>query len=243
LIVFGLEGNKAYVGDGAGTLRFTLPQGAEGLEISDGALGERYIATADGFVDTLPLPPGRGTRQVLYRYAVPYTRSTLDLMRAIPYPAANVNALIAEAGAKVTSDQLKDQTVRQTQNGNFISLSGQNLSANQPIILRFSDLPLGVSGGAPATAEPVQAVSDRALLLILLGASGLLVALLAAIPLMRRREAPAATRAADGESLVDALARLEIAHQAGELSDAAYRDARLRVKAQILNHARKEGLV
>ena len=193
-------------------------------------------------MDTLPLPPGRGTRQVLYRYAAPYTGSTLDLARAIPYPAANVNALIAEVGAKVTSDQLKDQTVRQTQNGNFISLSGQNLAANQPITLRFSDLPLGMSPAAPAAAESAPATNDRALLLILLGAGGLLVALLVAIPLMRRRAAPVAARAAERENLVDALARLEIAHLAGELSDAAYRDARLRVKARILNQARKEGL-
>lgn len=241
LIVFGLEGNKAYAGDGAGTLRFTLPPGAEELEISDGALGERYIATAEGFVDTLPLPPGRGTRQVLYRYAVPYTGRTLDLTRAIPYPAANVNALIAEVGAKVTSDQLTDQTVRQTQNGNFISLSGQNVAANQPITLRFSDLPLGVSSAAMTAGETAPATNDRALLLILLGAGGLLTALLVALPLMRRRATPVATRATDDESLVDALARLEIAHQAGELSDAAYRDARLRVKAQILNSARKAG--
>ena len=244
LIVFGLEGNKAYAGDGAGTLRFTLPQGAEGLEISDGALGERYIATAEGFVDTLPLPPGRGTRQVLYRYAVPYTGRTLDLTRAIPYPAANVNALVAEVGAKVTSDQLTDQTVRQTQNGNFISLSGQNLAANQPITLRFSDLPLGVSSAAMTAGETAPATNDRALLLILLGAGGLLVALLVTIPLLRPRKTPTAStasRVADEENLVDALARLEIAHQAGELSDAAYRDARLRVKAQILNSARKAG--
>jgi len=241
LIVFGLDGDKAYVGDGAGTLRFTLPQGAEGLEISDGALGERYIAIADGFVDTLPLPPGRGTRQVLYRYVIPYTRSTLDVSRVIPYPAANVNALVADVGAKVASDQLKDQTVRQTQNGNFISLSGQNLAANQPITLRFSDLPLGVTGGALGASAPAPATNDNALLLILLGVGGLLVALLVAIPLMRRRAAPVTARAADSENLLDALARLEIAHQAGELSDAAYRDARLRVKAQILNDTRKAG--
>jgi hypothetical protein len=178
---------------------------------------------------------------VLYRYAVPYTGRTLDLTRAIPYPAANVNALIAEVGAKVTSDQLTDQTVRQTQNGNFISLSGQNVAANQPITLRFSDLPLGVSSAAMTAGETAPATNDRALLLILLGAGGLLTALLVALPLMRRRATPVATRATDDESLVDALARLEIAHQAGELSDAAYRDARLRVKAQILNSARKAG--
>jgi hypothetical protein len=188
------------------------------------------------------LPPGRGTRQALYRYEIPYAQPALDLTRAIPYPAANVNALIAEVGAKVASEQLKDQTVRQTQNGNFISLSGQNLAANQPITLRLSDLPMGVTSDVSAGDTAVQATSDRALLLILLGVGGLLVALLVALPVLRRREAPAAVAAAaDQDSLVDALARLEIAHQAGEVSDAAYRDEKLRLKAQILDFVRKEG--
>ena len=59
LMVFSLSGNRAYAGDGTGVLRFTLPAGAENLEISDGELGGRYIPTADGFVDSLPLPPGK----------------------------------------------------------------------------------------------------------------------------------------------------------------------------------------
>ncbi|MGC8779319.1 MAG: c-type cytochrome [Anaerolineae bacterium] len=237
LIVFSLDGNKAYVGDGAGTVRFTVPKGAEALEINDGALGGRYIATADGFVDTMPLPPGRSSRQVLYRYEIPYTSATLELVRSLPYPAANVNVLVAEVGARVSSDQLRDQTVRQTPSGNFISLSGQNLPANQPITLRFSDLPLA----SPAGAGTATATGDRALLLALLAVGGLLAAALVAWPLLRRRAAPLATAGADQGALIDALARLDLAHEAGELSDAAYRDARLKLKAQLLDLMRREG--
>ncbi len=238
LIVFSLDGNRAYVGDGTGTLRFTIPPTAEGLEISDGTLGERYLTTADGFVDTIPLPPGRGTRQVLYRYEIPYTTASLELVRRIPYPIANANVLVSEIGARVSSDQLRDQTVRQTQSGNFISLSGQNLPANHPITLRFSDLPL--AGSASASASSPVASNDRAILLILLGAGGLLAALLVAMPFLRRRPMAAAT-AISQEELIDALARLDIAHQAGELTEAAYRDARLKLKAQLLDLMRKEG--
>jgi mono/diheme cytochrome c family protein len=238
LIVFSLDGNKAYVGDGAGTLRFTVPKGAEALEISDGALGGRYIATADGFVDTIPLPPGRNSRQVLYRYEIPYSSPTLELVRTLPYPAANVNALVAEVGARVTSDQLSDQSVRQTQGGNFISLSGQNVAANQPITLRFSNLPLGGASGMGTAAAP--ATSDRTLLLLLLVAGGLLAAALVAWPLLRRRGAPAAAAITQDE-LIEALARLDLAHEAGQLADAAYRDERLRLKAQLLDLVRKEG--
>jgi len=62
-------------------------------------------------------------------------------------------------------------------------------------------------------------------------------------PMLRRRgAAPAGATAASGdsESLVDALARLDMAHEAGELTEAAYRDQRLRLKAQLRDVLRKE---
>jgi len=240
MIVFSLDGNKAYAGDGTGVLRFTLPPGAEDVQIEGGELGGRYLPTQDGFVDTVPLEPGQGTLQMLYRYSIPLTRGSLDLVRSLAYPATNVNALVADVGAKVTSEQLRDQTVRQTQGGNFISLSGQNVAANQPISLRFSDLPLGVSSDAAATDVPKPATSDRALLLIFIGVIGLIAALLVALPLLRRQSAPAAAGATDLDSLVDALARLDVAYQAGGMSEAAYRDQRLRLKAQLLEVVRKD---
>ena len=240
MIVFSLAGNKAYTGDGTGVLRFTLPPGAEDVEIEGGELGGRYLPTQDGFVDTLPLEPGQGTQQILYRYSIPFTRNSLDLVRSLAYPATNVNALVADVGAKVTSEQLRDQTVRQTQGGNFISLSGQNVAANQPISLRFSDLPLGVSSDAAALSVPKPATSDRALLLIFIGVVGLVAALLVALPLLRRQSVPAAAVASDQDNLVDALARLDVAYQAGGMSEAAYRDQRLRLKAQLLEAVRKD---
>jgi mono/diheme cytochrome c family protein len=244
MIVFSQDGKQAYVGDGSGVLRFNLPQGAENLDISDGLLGERYLPIQGGFVDTLPLPPGTGVRQVLYRYEVPYSGNALDLVSVLPYPVANVNALVADVGAQVASDQLQDQGVRQTQGGGFISLLGQNLPANQPITLRFTNLPLGVTVGASGAENPAPATNDRALLLIFIGGGGLLAALLVALPLLRQRSAAVTAGtaiAADRDSLIDALARLDIAYQAGELSETAYRDQRLRVKAQLLDIIRKEG--
>ena len=65
LMVFSLDGNRAYVGDGTGVLRFTLPAGAQGLAIDGDTQDGRYQVTADGFVDKLPLQPGESTRQVL----------------------------------------------------------------------------------------------------------------------------------------------------------------------------------
>ena len=239
LLVFSLDGNRAYAGDGAGVLRFNLPPGAQGLSISDGELGGRYLAVENGFVDTLPLPPGQATRQVLYRYTLPYSGGKLDLQRSLAYPATNVNALIADQGEKVTTEGgLDNQGIRQTQSGNYFNLSGQNLPANQPILIRLS----GLSSATAAETAPGAAPAGRILLYALAVVAVAGAILLALWPVLRRRARTVAVadEAADREGLVDALAALDIAHTNGQLSETAYRDQRLRLKAQLLDLMRKE---
>ena len=234
LVVFSLDGNRTYLGDSNGVLRFTLPAGAQGLEIDGDTQDGRYQVIADGFADRLPLQPGESTRQVLYRYALPYTGDKLDFARTLPYAAANVNALITDIGQQVNSEQLISQGVRQTQQGSFYNLVGQNLAAGQPVTIQMT----GLAVAAPAAGAEVTpttgggTATGRILLWVLIGLAATGAALLVALPLLRRRGGEA-KGAATRDELVDALARLDMAHEAGELSDAAYRDERMRLKAQL----------
>ena len=233
LLVFSQDGNRTYVGDGTGVLHFALPDGAQGLEIDGNTQDGRYQVTADGFVDRLPLQPGQGVRQVLYRYALPYTGDSLDFTRALPYAAANVNALVTDIGQQVTSEGLANQGVRETQQGNFYNLVGQNLAAGQPVTIQMTGLAAASAAGGEATPTTGGGTATgRILLWVLIGLAATAAVLLVALPLLRRRGAEvkgASTR----DEVVDALARLDMAHEAGELSDAAYRDERLRLKAQL----------
>jgi cytochrome c-type biogenesis protein CcmI len=239
VVVFSLEGDRSYVGDGTGVLRFKLPPGAQDLSINDGELGGRYLATEDGFVDTLPLPPGQATRQVLYRYSLPYSDGKLDLQRSLAYPASNVNALIADQGQQVSSEGLINQGTRQTQNGNYYSLLGQNMPADQPILIRMSGLP---SATAPGTS-PGSSTASRVLLFALAAAAVAGAVLLALWPLLRRRAqvGVASEAVADRAGLIDALAELDSAYRSGEISESAYHDRRLSLKARLLDQVRKEG--
>jgi mono/diheme cytochrome c family protein len=237
LLVFSLDGNRAYVGDGNGVLRFSLPAGAQGLTIDGDAQDGRYQTAADGFVDRQPLAPGQGTRQVLYRYALPYTGDTLDLTRSLAYPAANVNALVTDIGQQIGSEQLANQGMRETQQGNFYNLVGQNLASGQPVTIRMTGLASaagGTAAGAATAGTPASggSATGRILLWALVGLAAAGIVLLVAVPLLRQRTA-GARAAATREDLVDALARLDMAHEAGEVSDVAYRDQRLRLKAQL----------
>jgi mono/diheme cytochrome c family protein len=234
LMVFSLDGNRAYVGDDSGVLHFTLPPNAQGLQINGSEQTGRFEITADGFVDKQPLAPGQGVRQVIYQYAIPYSGDTLDFVRTLPYPSAAVNALISDVGEQVTSQQLANQGVRQTQNGNYVNLVGENLGAGQQVTIRLSNLPS--AAGEVTAAASGGGTTDRILLGVLIGLAAAGAILLITLPFWRKRAAASASAAASSagsDSLVDALARLDMAYEAGELSETAYRDQRLRLKAQL----------
>jgi cytochrome c-type biogenesis protein CcmI len=191
----------------------------------------------------MPLPPGTGVRQILFRYTLPYTGADYELVRSLPYRAVSVNALISDIGQKVTSPQLANQGSRQSSMGNFANLAGQNLPANQPISLRFTNLPgpdalAGTASTVPASAP----ASERWLLLILVVVVGAGAGFLAAWPFLRRRrsEQVVADEEQDEDALVDELARLDLEHQAGQISDAEYREQRVRLKAQLSDLIRRD---
>lgn len=234
LLVFSLDGNRVYVGDGMAVLRFTLPAAAQEVEVSGSEVAGRFVSVEGGFVDTLPLLPGRGSRQVLYRYAIPLTGSTVEFVRSLAYPATNVNALIADVGQQVSSPQLVNQGVRQTQNGNYIVLAAESVAANQEVRLRLTGLPVGTGA---STSSVGSGLSERVVLFSLLGLVGLVAAGLAAWTVRRQQASALQAEAATAEDLLAALADLQAAHAAGQVSEAAYRDQRLRLKAQLLDLA------
>ncbi|NTU51394.1 MAG: hypothetical protein HGA94_03025, partial [Candidatus Aminicenantes bacterium] len=84
---------RAFAEAGKPALLFNLPDGAVNLQFQDGELGERFVSTADGFGDTLPIRPGTGEYQVLFSYDLPYSRK-LDLQREIGMPVQAVVILV-----------------------------------------------------------------------------------------------------------------------------------------------------
>lgn len=236
MVVFSLDGNRAYVGDAGGVLKFTLPPGAQELTVDSGELGadQRFVQTAEGFVDRLPVAPGEQVRQVLYSYTIPYTGGSLTLSRALAYPAAAVNVLASDVGQKMTSPDMTDQGRRTTEMGSFFSFIKENVAANQAVSVQISNLPAAGSAAEPSSSN---GALSHALLFGLVGAGAAAAVLLAAWPLLRRERSasPVADAVQDRAELADALARLTIAYEDGEISESAYRDQRLQLKAQLLD--------
>ena len=63
---------------------FRSLKGAANLEFQEGALGSRYVETADGFADTVPVRPGSETYQILFAFEMPYDRK-LELVQPVTH--------------------------------------------------------------------------------------------------------------------------------------------------------------
>ena len=253
LLVFSLDGDRAYVGDGNHVLRFPLPPGAQQLAVNDGELGERFVQIENGFVDRLALPPGQNVRQILFRYALPYDGTTLDFQRSLPYPATAINALISDVGEQIASEQFVNSGRRDTESGSYYNLSAQNVPASQALRISMTGLPdaasaaaTGMMGTGVQTAPTGTGAAgglNRWVLIGLIAAVAALAAFLVALPLARGRRGEAtalATEAMSREELVDALAQLDTDYEAGEIGESTYRDRRLRLKAQLRDMMRRE---
>ena len=251
LIVFSLDGDRAYIGDGNHVLRFSLPAGAQDLAVNEGELGGRFVQIDGGFVDRLTLPPGQNVRQVLFRYALPFVGTSLDLVRSLPYPAANVNALISDVGQAVSSSDLADQGKRTAESGSYYNLLATGIPANKEIRISMTGLPSATGGGVNmgSTSGPASTGSTGGLnkwvIAGLLALAAAAAALLVAMPILRAQGRQGLTSisqsyASDSDALIDALAELDLAYEAGEITEHAYRDQRLRLKARLRDHMRKE---
>src|SRR5512136_2279312 len=75
------------------TLRFSLPAGVKELEFQGGQLGQRFLQTADGFVDVWALPPGKGSSRVTVRYAL-WFNSKVHLDRKLNYATTRINVML-----------------------------------------------------------------------------------------------------------------------------------------------------
>ncbi len=220
-------------------LQFDLPAGYTNLAADGGAIGDRFIRTAQGVVDTQPLPPGQS--QVLLRYFLPYAGTRAELSHAVRYPVGRFSVLANQAlGAKVEG---LNAVGTQTVGGQvFDSYEAQNVAANQTVSIQFRGLPRA-SAGASGQSPTVWA-SSPALLFGLTGVVLLAVAALLLLALARPKASAAgaaraqsgskADRSAKRQRLLQAIADLDDRYAAGEIAEASYLAQRTALKESLL---------
>lgn len=242
------DADRAYVGslDAAGqrrTVRMALPAGAQELTVQSGALGVDFLLQDGELVATSSLAPGRAGIDAIFSYRVPYTGSSLELDRSLHYNTREVNGLVADVGATLSSPLLAFTDQRAFQGQNFLRYTGKDLKAGVTLPLRLDGLDK-IQFAPSASPEDMEvldgstATAQLALLWAMLVLGGLVLAFSLVYPWLRRRlqgeaasyqTAPALER----QRLLLLLARLDEAYQAKQLSETVYRRARAHRKAQL----------
>lgn len=223
--------NKMIVAAESGkpVLTFPLPEGASNLSFQDGALGERFVETENGFGDTASIQPGAGGHQVLFAYDLPYDHKlSVSITPPVAVDAAVVIA--PSSGIKVQSDQLTDAGERAMQDVAVHLYSAANIAPGNSLNVTLSGR---VGGGF---LEQTSTTS------IIIGAAALLVALLALLLFVVRRgqssaPAPAPVEVPDrpetSETLLDDIVALDDLYQSGSLPKEAYDERRAELKERL----------
>jgi len=220
-------------------LTFGLPEGATNLLFESGELGDRYVATENGFGDLTPIVPGTSQHQVLFSFDMPYEKK-LDLSLPILQNVASVVVMLPPEGVKMESGQLMSAGQRDMSGMAFDMYTGSALAAG-------SSLDMRLSGKVSSAKEETNTFSG-----IAIGATVFGLALIGTgIWLFRQRKAQEEEVVEsveaeeqpeeDEDALLDAILALDDLYQAGNLPEDAYQERRAALKERLrVLHARGE---
>lgn len=218
------DSDRTYLGPGGdpagGTLRFSLPPGAAGLQPTMGLMDCCILVEEDGFKDTMPMLPG--SYELAFAYVVEADSDKYAINQAINYPTNRFDVLIQGEDIQVTSPQLVDDEPLEIGGITYGHLSGQGLAAGNTIAINIS----GLSGGN---------VVPTYLLVIII----IIVVAAIFIPLyLARKKRPQPVPISDTtdrqQQLIQEMAELDDSFEAGSITEDNYRKLRDAKKAELL---------
>lgn len=245
IYVFSNTSGSAYVSNQAitetrrGTIKLPVPPEAVSLAFEDGQLGGRYVETTGGVLDTAAVLPGSQTHSAVMTYLLPYG-GEYTLTIPVLYSMDQVSVLYEETGMRVGAEGLAPSETGDPELDQFEILAGQGFSAGDEIVITLK--------GRPGAATPVGNVG-----LFVAAGVAVLVLVVAGVVLSRRgrgksgrADAPRpasrpVARQGRRRELMQAIADLDDAHEAGRIGTAQYEAQRARLKAELVALVEEEG--
>ncbi len=210
-------GDRTVYGGDEGVIEVALPEGATGLSLDGGTVGDRFERTSTGFRDRRELIPGENTSELVFSYNLPYDGS-LAIVRQPSYPVAATVAMVSGDGPQIVGEGFTDMGLRQISGASLHSYERGPAQAGEEIALTIRGRP---SAGAPSASGVQPVVFGAAALLLALVGVGL-------IWFRPRRGAVPDEPAAAGDegSALWAIASLDNDFAAGRIDAAAYQARR-----------------
>lgn len=217
---------------GGASVEFPLPEGAQSLIFEDGAVGQRFLLTEDGFGDTVSIPPGEGVYQVVVSYTLPYDRNRLDFVQRLSYPLSAHVVLVPATGVRVKKSSLQDLGVQSLPGSEIQVFSGGAIARGEVLEFKLTGNPSSPSSGSLLTG----AISDW----FMIGMGVLGVGLLGGGIWLYLRSRSNNLRTdqedyspAERNEILDSIIALEDLFQAGEITEADYQRKRNQLKERL----------
>jgi mono/diheme cytochrome c family protein len=218
---------------GEPALRFNLPEEASAVQLLDGAVQGAFAESPEGFDYYEAVLPGEDTARLVIAYQLPLGAADAIFDRTLNYPTQSVNVLVASQDWQGSSSQLLDRGPQDIQGQTYQQFSGGPIAAGQTLDLRLAP---------PRAAIDPKLAAGIAILLVGVAVVGYGVWRTRAQqeqPSRGARPAPRA-RPADRDTLIDQIAALDDAFEAGEIQESEYRKQREALKASALRLMREE---
>jgi len=227
MLLISNSSDKMFVPGAGPALAFPLPSGASALTLPSQRLGLDLMPTTQSVILGSPIQPGSSTANVSFSLRLPYS-DRLDFEQKLPYPVKVLNVLVPATNATLQGAQLAEQGTQTAQNETLRVYAAQGLPANDVVSFKLAGL--AGAGGLGAllstSSAPVGWVVGVAALMLVAAGGGL--------GWRRWRTRPAGT-AQTYDDLVQAIADLDDAFEAGRLPVKRYQHQRGRLKQKLLD--------
>jgi mono/diheme cytochrome c family protein len=235
-------GTAVFVGESGdpaqGTVEFVLPAGAENVDFrrSFGSLESftpavEIISTDRGWADTLPLQPGHSGLSLLVSYQLPY-RDGLTIAHPLLYRTNNITAIVPEVGVRLSGDDWTAQGVEELPGGTYSSYRYTPTAAGEALTLQLNGRPRLITDAAGNVIATRNQTAE-----LIIGSTALLLAFTVAAYAIRTWRNPTAVRPEDYKrhALLQALAQLDDAYEAHQITPRQYERQREQIKANLIS--------
>ena len=235
IILSNLEDKTVVAGDsGQPVLIFPLPEGASEIQFENGAFGQRFIHTEDGFGDTVSIPPGSGVYQVLVHYRLPFNGFELDYSQPMNYPVSDVVVMTPAGQLKINDEFFQDLGVQSIPSGDVQVYSGGGISRGDALEFR-------ITGFQPSLIEqPITVALDLNPYVMVIGIVGVGLILAGIFLFTRNQKRSISIDVPAGEEdeknkILDMIIALEDLYNEGEISEEDYHRKRQELKGKLSN--------
>lgn len=251
--VFANMGNKTIVSAETGqpVIEIPLPVGYQNLQFENGVLGERFLQTAAGFGDTLPIPPTNSQSQysIVFAFDMPYPADAsplarlfggqkFELTQTFNLKTGALNLLVPQ-GVMAEGQNLVDGGAQSMGGGfTFQLYRAGSLEAGQTFSATISGAP------AMSTANATQTSVSSRNLVIGIGAFGVVLILAGVFLYLRDRQKERDDEELDlsdeededalsKDDILDAIIALDDQFRAGNIPEESYHERRAELKAML----------